>query len=128
MIGIFGVLICLILNLFHRQIITAFINIESGHLAFTTANSYISFISWFFALIGLKAATDGVLRGSGDVNVYMAANLVNLGIRVLVANLCAPIWGVQAVWYAIPMGWGVNFLISFSWYLTGRWSRKQIIS
>jgi putative MATE family efflux protein len=128
MIGIFGAAICLILNLFHRQMISAFINMESGPLAFSTANSYVSFISWFFALIGLKAATDGVLRGSGDVTIYMAANLVNLGIRVLVANLFAPVWGVQAVWYAIPMGWGVNFLISFIWYLTGRWSRKQIIA
>lgn len=123
----FGILICVTLNLFHNQILSLFMDMESGAGAFAAGNSYVTFISWFFALIGFKAATDGVLRGSGDVNVYMAANLVNLGLRVLVANLCAPVWGVQAVWYAVPMGWAANFLISFAWYLTGRWSRKQII-
>lgn len=124
----FGVIICAVLNLFHNQIIAAFIDMESGAEAFAAGNAYVSFISWFFAMIGFKAATDSVLRGAGDVNVYMAANLVNLGIRVLVANLCAPVWGVQAVWYAVPMGWTMNFLISFSWYLTGKWSRKRIIA
>ena len=39
---------------------------------------------------GAVACTDGVLRGAGDVNVYMAANLINLGFRVAFANLCAP--------------------------------------
>ncbi len=128
MILCFSAGIWLILNLFHGQIIAAFIDTEGGGLAYETGNAFVSFIKWFFALIGFKAATDGVLRGSGDVNVYMAANLVNLGIRVLVANLCAPMWGIEAVWVAIPLGWGANFLISYAWYRTGRWSRKQIIT
>lgn len=128
MILCFGAGIWLILSQFHSQIISAFIDQTGGGLAYGTGNDYITFIRWFFVLIGFKAATDGVLRGAGDVNVYMAANLVNLGIRVTVANLCAPVWGIQAIWYAVPMGWAVNFLISYSWYRTGRWSRKRIIS
>ncbi len=128
MILCFGAGIWLILNQFHGQIIAAFIDAEGGGVAYETGNAFVSFIKWFFVLIGFKAATDGVLRGSGDVNVYMAVNLVNLGIRVLVANLCAPVWGMEAVWAAIPLGWAVNFLISYSWYRTGRWSRKQIIT
>lgn len=123
----FGAVICLVLNLYHEPIIAAFIDRETGAEAFSAGNAYVTFIGWFFAMIGFKAVTDGVLRGSGDVGMYMAANLVNLGIRVLVANLCAPVFGVQAVWYAIPLGWTVNFLISYSWYHTGRWSRKRII-
>ena len=114
------------INLFHGGIIRAFIE-SGGGQAFETGDAYITFVGWFFVLIGLKAVTDGVLRGAGDVGVYMAANLVNLGIRVAVANLLAPVWGVQAVWYAVPMGWGANYLISFIWYLTGRWSRKNLI-
>lgn len=123
----FGAVICLVLNLYHEPIIAAFIDRETGAEAFSAGNAYVTFIGWFFVMIGFKAVTDGVLRGSGDVGMYMAANLVNLGIRVLVANLCAPVFGVQAVWYAIPLGWTVNFLISYSWYHTGRWSRKRII-
>lgn len=128
MVGAFAVIIALLIFFFHDGIVGAFMDSQSGLEAFRTGNAYVTFIGWFFVLIGLKASTDGVLRGAGDVGVYMAANLANLAIRVIVANLCAPIWGIEAVWYAVPMGWAVNFLISFSWYLTGRWKRKKLIA
>lgn len=127
MIAVFAVIICIILQVFHGSIIDAFLKGDGGPDAYQTGNDYLTFIGWFFALIGVKACTDGVLRGAGDVNVYMAANLVNLAFRVSFANLCAPIFGVQAVWWAVPIGWGVNFLLSFIWYRTGRWSRKRVI-
>lgn len=127
MIAVFAVIICVILQVFHGNIIQAFLKGDGGASAYETGRQYLRFISWFFVLIGAKAVTDGVLRGAGDVNVYMVANLLNLAIRVLVANLLAPIAGVQAVWWAVPLGWGVNFLVSFAWYKTGHFSRKQII-
>lgn len=124
----FAALILLILSLFHGDIISAFIDEGNGAKAFATGNSYLVFIRFFFVLIGLKSITDGVLRGAGDVFVFTLANLINLGIRVFVSFQFAGIWGVQAVWYAVPMGWAVNYTISFLWMLTGRWSRKKIIS
>lgn len=123
----FAVLIFAVVSLFHEPIIYAFMDSNSA-AAFETGNAYLTFICWFFAFIGFKAITDGVLRGAGDVGVYMAANLTNLGLRVFVANYFAPIIGVAAVWYAVPIGWAVNYLISFLWFLTGHWSRKNIIS
>lgn len=123
----FGIAICLILTLFHEPIIAAFLDEQASAAAFATGNEYLKFIAFFFFFIGFKACTDGVLRGAGDVGVYLAANLCNLFIRVTVANVCAPIWGVQMVWYAVPIGWIVNYVISFAWYLTGRWSRKRVI-
>ena len=78
-------------------------------------------------MIGLKAITDGVLRGAGDVFVFTLANLANLSIRVAFAFLFAQKLGAAAVWYAVPLGWTANFLISFCRYATGKWSRKQLI-
>lgn len=123
----FAILICVILLLFRYQIIGIFMEGEANSVAYSTGVSYLSFIAFFFVCIGLKATADGVLRGSGDVVVFTVANLVNLAIRVAVANLCAPYWGVAAVWYAVPMGWTANFLISFCRYLSGKWSRKKLI-
>ena len=127
MVAGFAIIICIILEVFHTNIIQQFLSGDGGQAAYDTGAAYLKFIGWFFVLIGCKAATDGVLRGSGDVGVYMAANLVNLAIRVTVANLLAPIVGVQAVWWAVPMGWAVNFIISFIWYRTGKWSRNKVI-
>lgn len=123
----FAVLICAVLVLFKEQIIGVFMEGEATATAFSTGVSYLSFIAFFFIFIGLKATTDGVLRGAGDVVVFTAANLVNLTIRVTVANLCAPYWGVAAVWYAVPMGWTANYLISLCRYLSGKWSEKKLI-
>lgn len=123
----FAVLICVSLLLFRRQIIGAFLDGETAALAYSTGVAYVSFLAFFFVFIGLKAVTDGVLRGSGDVAVFTAANLLNLTIRVAVANLCAPVWGVAAVWYAVPMGWCANYLVSFARYLSGKWSQKRLI-
>lgn len=123
----FAVLICAVLLAFKNQIIGIFMDGEANALAYSTGVSYLSFIAFFFVFIGLKATADGVLRGSGDVVVFTAANLVNLTIRVVVANLCAPYWGVAAIWYAVPMGWIANFLISFTRYLSGKWSEKKLI-
>lgn len=123
----FAVFICAVLLLFKNQIIGAFMEEGSNAIAHSTGVAYLSFIAFFFVCIGLKATTDGVLRGSGDVVVFTAANLVNLTIRVAVANLCAPVWGVAAVWYAVPMGWTTNYLISLCRYLSGKWKEKKLI-
>jgi len=123
---VFSIIIAVVVSVFHSSIISVFIDVKSGSEAFITGNSYLKFIGFFFALIGFKAITDGVLRGSGDMVVFTIANLVNLGIRVFVAFHFAPIWGVQAVWYSVPMGWAANYIISFSRYKTGNWSKKKI--
>ena len=59
--------------------------------------------------------------------MYMVANLVNLAARVLIANYLSPLYGVEMIWYAIPLGWALNFTISFIWFCTGRWKKKRII-
>lgn len=126
-VAAFAVLICLFLTLLHDPIINAFLEEESDITAYETGTSYLSFIAFFFVFIGLKAITDGVLRGAGDVVVFTLANLVNLGIRVTFAFTMAGILGVKAVWFAVPIGWATNYLISFIRYLSGKWSRKKLI-
>lgn len=117
----FGILICVILEIFYRPLILMFLGEEGTALALNTGMSYMRFISFFFSFIGLKMITDGLLRGAGDMKMFTVANLVNLGIRVVVAVTMAPRFGIAFVWYAVPMGWLANYLISFARYKTGIW-------
>ncbi len=126
-VGVFAIIICAVLLLFKNPLIRMFLEEGAGGEAFGTGVSYLSFIAYFFVFIGLKASTDGVLRGAGDVVVFTAANLINLAIRVSFAFGMAPVIGVQAVWFAVPIGWTVNYVISGFRYLTGRWSRKKLV-
>lgn len=122
-----ALVIFLLMQFFGDSFLGAFLDPESGNRAFQTGIGYVKFISFFYIFIGLKSTTDGLLRGAGDVVVFTLANLVNLAIRVSVANFLAPVWGVQAVWFAIPMGWSTNYIISFLRYLTGRWKQVRLI-
>lgn len=123
----FGVLLILISQLFYEPIIAAFVEQGESAVAFETGTAYFRFIGFFFSFLGFKAITDGILRGAGDIKVYMLANLINLAIRVAVAQLCSPVWGIQMIWYAVPMGWTVNYLISYFWYRTGNWQKRNLL-
>lgn len=125
-IAVFAAGICLVLEVFHDGIMKLFLEEGANALAFKTGTDYLTFIGFFFGLIGLKMATDGLLRGAGDMTWFTVANLVNLTIRVAFAHIFAPIIGVAAVWYAVPIGWTANYLISFARYLTGKWKTIRL--
>jgi Na+-driven multidrug efflux pump len=122
----FAVVICVFVNLFTNPILSAFLPDRESMGAVAAAQRYLRFLSFFYLLIGYKAATDGILRGAGDA-MYMVGNIVNLAVRVAFANCFAPILGIDAVWYGIPIGWGLNFVISFFRMKTDKWSRKKLI-
>lgn len=114
--------ICLVVQLLAGQLISLFLE-DGSTVAFETGMACTRFMAWFYALIGLKMISDGVLRGAGDMTMFTVANLVNLGLRVVLAVTLAPRFGIQLVWMAVPMGWLVNYLISFFQYRTGKWAK-----
>ena len=116
--------ICLVVQLLAGQLISLFLE-DGSTVAFETGMACTRFMAWFYALIGLKMISDGVLRGAGDMTMFTVANLVNLGLRVVLAVTLAPRFGIQFVWMAVPMGWLVNYLISFFQYRTGKWRRAK---
>lgn len=115
--------ICLVLELFHGPIIAMFLGENGTEQAMATGEGFLTFMGWFFCLIGFKMAVDGLLRGAGDMKMFTIANLVNLGIRVILAVTLAPRFGIFMVWVAVPMGWLANWVISFAEYRTGKWRR-----
>lgn len=120
----FGMILCVILEFFYQPLIGMFLGEEGTALAISTGTDYLRFIGWFFAFIGLKMITDGLLRGAGDMKMFTVANLVNLSIRVIMAVTLAPVFGIAMVWYAVPVGWAANYVISFLEYRTGTWRKK----
>lgn len=112
--------ICLVVQLLASPLISLFLE-DGSAAAFETGIQCTRFMAWFYVLIGLKMISDGVLRGAGDMAMFTVANLVNLGLRVVLAVTLAPRFGIQFVWVAVPVGWLINYLISFFEYRTGKW-------
>ncbi len=121
MVIFFGVVICVILELFPTQFITLFLGADGSQVAIATGYGYLVFMGFFFFMIGFKMAADGVLRAAGDMKLFTIDNLVNLSIRVIMAMTLAPRFGIAWVWYAVPIGWTANFVISYLEYRTGKW-------
>ena len=76
--------------------------------------------------MGIKMATDVVLRGIGNMRPFLIANMVNLAIRLSVALIFTPHFGIEFVWLAVPAGWLVNFLISYS-ALRKSWPKDNLV-
>lgn len=123
MVLVCAFIIFLILELFNRQIIAVFLGADGTNAAMSTGRNYLIFMGYFFCLIGFKMAVDGLLRGAGDMKIFTIANLVNLLIRVFIAMVFAPRYGINMVWYAVPLGWFANWIISFMQYRTGKWKK-----
>ena len=121
-----AVIICVALELFHHPIIRLFLGENGTATAVATGEGFLIFMGWFFCLIGFKMAVDGLLRGAGDMKMFTIANLVNLSIRVILAVTLAPRFGIAWVWYAVPVGWFANWVISYSHYRTGKWKTMRV--
>ena len=60
------------------------------------------------------AAMQNRIAGLGIMRPFLIANMVNLAIRLSVALICAPRFGIDFVWLAVPAGWLANFLVSYA--------------
>ena len=109
----FAVLAFLVIETLHTQISALFLGKDGTALAYQVSGDYMRWLGYFLIFMGIKMATDGVLRGLGIMRPFLVANMVNLAIRLSVALICAPRFGIAFVWLAVPAGWLANFLISY---------------
>mgnify|MGYP002616894477 FL=1 len=110
----FAVLAFAVIETLHTPISSLFLGKDGTAFAYQVSGDYMRWLGYFFIFMGIKMATDGVLRGLGIMRPFLAANMVNLAIRLAVALICAPRFGIEFVWLAVPAGWLANFLISYA--------------
>ena len=122
----FGFIIMVVLECFNVPIIQSFLGKDVSPEVLYTGTSCLKFMGFFYAILGFKMCTDGVLRGAGDMKVFTWANLLNLSIRVIFSYLFAPVLGISAVWIAVPIGWSANYIVSLIRYSTGKWKKIVI--
>ena len=57
--------------------------------------------------IGLLFLLYATYRGLERAGMSIVLTVISLGLRVALAYWLAPAWGLDAVWWAIPIGWAV---------------------
>lgn len=89
---------------------------------------YLIIVSSFYIVFTSMFTISGVMRGAGDTLIPMFITLIALwGIRIPGAWILSGKLNEIGIWWAIPMGWFIGFLLSYIYYLTGNWKKKSVI-
>lgn len=89
--------------------------------ALLTGRQFLWILSPFYFVVSAKLVTDGVLRGAGTMNAFMAATFTDLILRVLLAFGFSSLFGAIGIWCAWPVGWTIATGMSVFFYKKGKW-------
>ena len=89
---------------------------------------YLLIVSSFYLLFTAMFKINGVLRGAGDTLIPMFITMTSLWvIRIPFAWYFSRSMGETGIWWSVPASWGVGLILSFFYYLTGRWKTKAVV-
>lgn len=78
--------------------------------------SFLRIVAPFYIVVGVKIASDGVLRGIGAMTAFMGSTFTDLILRVLLAYFFSKEWGSTGIWMAWPVGWIIGTILSVCFY------------
>jgi putative MATE family efflux protein len=121
-----SLLVMTIVILFKYQLMAMF---TSDREVIRIGGEYLVIVSSFYLLFTAMFKINGVLRGAGDTLIPMFITLTSLWvIRIPFAWIFSKSLGETGIWWSVPAGWGVGLLLSFLYYLTGRWKTKAVVT
>lgn len=126
MIIIFSIIITGTIYLFGDQLLSLFLDVGSAGSAISYGLEYMHIVSIFYVLMGFMFVGNGLLRGAGDMGAFMLSSMTNLFVRIAIAYTLSNFIGMAAIWWSIPIGWGVGALFSFLRIRSGKWKGKGI--
>ncbi|MBE9509369.1 MAG: MATE family efflux transporter [Bacteroidetes bacterium] len=89
---------------------------------------YLIIVGSFYIIFSIMFSINGALRGAGDTLIPMFITLLSLWfIRVPVAYLLSKSIDETGIWWAFPIGWLAGAVLSYLYYLTGRWKTKVVV-
>lgn len=101
---------------FAPQFVMMFMENGAGE-AQSTGVEFLRIISPFYFVVNIKLVTDGVLRGSSKMGLFMVSTFSDLIIRVVLSFILAPSMGRMGVWTSWPIGWVIGAALSVLFYI-----------
>jgi Na+-driven multidrug efflux pump len=89
---------------------------------------YLQVVTGFYIVFSSMFVVGGVMRGAGDTFIPMLITFFALWVvRIPAGYYMSEHFGVNGIWWAIPVAWVIGLALSYSYYLTGKWKRKIIV-
>lgn len=91
-------------------------------------SGYLIIVSSFYIVFSTMFVVGGVMRGAGDTLVPMFITLFVLWVvRIPASYWLSQKWGIDGIWWGIPIAWFLGMGMQYVYYLTGKWRKKVII-
>ncbi len=111
--------------LFRHALMGAFTNSEE---VINIGAEYLVIVGSSYLIFTVMFMINGLLRGAGDTIVSMLITIFSLWfIRVPMALLLSEKYNEIGVWWAFPASWFVGLIISYLYYISGKWKKKAVI-
>lgn len=107
-----------------KYLVYIFLDAPTG-TAMEVGVEILRILSPFYFVVAAKLVADGVLRGAGMMNKFMAATFTDLILRVTLAKLFSPVLGTTGIWLAWPIGWTIATVMSIFFYARGEWRKTK---
>ena len=127
MIAFISLSITALIYIFGENFLSVFLDINIDRQAINTGIQYLRVVSLFYIVMGFMNVTNGVLRGSSDIFVYLLSSLINFGSRIGLTFYLDDVVGKDVIWWAIPIGWILSYIVSIIRYKSGKWKDKALI-
>lgn len=113
---------------FGNNLIGMFLDSTSSKEAINVGVQYLQTVAFPYILLVFMLISNGVLRGSGDMKIYMLSTLSDLFVRVAACYMLGNIIGEKSLWVSIPIGWLIGTAISSIRYYSNKWTKKVTTS
>lgn len=125
MTTLISVVVSIVVILFRRPLIGLFSQ-EAEVIAIGA--SYLLIVSLFYPLFSAMFTVNGVMRGAGDTLIPMFITLFSLWIvRIPISYVLSLKYGVNGIWWGIPVAWFFGMSLTYIYYLSNRWKTKSVI-
>ncbi len=123
--ALYSILVTVLIVLFGQGLMTLF---SSDPAVVKIGQDYLLIVTSFYILFSLMFSYNGLLRGAGATFVPMLTTLFTLWlVRVPLSVWLAAKFGVNGVWWALPVSWGLGCVITLLYYFTGWWKNKGVV-
>lgn len=126
-ITLMSLVIFLVLFIFGQNIVELFLNNNQSTGAISFAVKYLHIVSAFYIVKGFMNAYCGVLKGAGDIGVFVLATMLNFSMRMAIVYMFSKVVGASVIYYGVPIGWFIGLFIGYVRYKSGRWKLKSIV-
>jgi putative MATE family efflux protein len=125
MSGALALFTSLVVIIFRQQLMHLFTD-DTAVIAIGA--EYLVIVSSFYIFFSTMFVIGGVMRGAGDTLIPMFITLFALWvIRIPAAVIMSRYFGVDGIWWSIPVAWFIGMSLSYLYYLKGNWKKKVVV-